>query len=199
MNSAKVYLMKQPMQKHEDPLGLQRLPLVSPPRDGWPAVEAALRSDQVRRRAARIGGWSLAVAASVVLVFSLLLQKPAPGPAVESPDAAMAQALRVEQAQPDAAVSGVSEPAADTLEAMIALSQQLERRLRNIRAGVGDLPTGAIVYQVELEDLVAQVDEELSSRPDSLKLWGQRVNLLMDLQNLYENRLRREYRQVASL
>ena len=48
-------------------------------------------------------------------------------------------------------------------------------------------------------DLVAQVDEELSNRPDSLNLWSQRINLLMDLQNLYENRLRREYRQVASL
>ena len=182
MNSAKVYPMKQPMQKHEDPLGLQRLPLVSPPRDGWPAVEAALRSDQARRRAVRIGGWSLAAAASVALVFGLMLHKPVPGPAAESPDAAMAQALRVEQGQPDAAVSELS-----------------ERRLRNIRAGVGDLPAGAIVYQVELEDLVAQVDEELSNRPDSLNLWSQRVNLLMDLQNLYENRLRREYRQVASL
>jgi hypothetical protein len=99
----------------------------------------------------------------------------------------------------DAAGTPASTPPAETLDAMIELSQQLERRLRTTRAGTGDLPAGAIVYQVELEDLVAQVDEELSRRPDSLNLWGQRVTLLMDLQQLYEDRLRREYRQVASL
>lgn len=191
MNSAKVYLMKQPMQKHEDPLGLQRLPLVAPPRDGWPEVEAALRTDRARRRAVRYTGWSLAAAASLALAFGLMLQKPAPGPAGLNPDASPALAQRAEQAGPQAA--------AGTLDAMIGLSQQLEKRLRSVRAGVGDLPAGSVVYQVELEDLVAQVDEQLSSSPDSLNLWGQRVNLLMDLQNLYENRLRREYRQMASL
>jgi hypothetical protein len=198
MNSAKVYLMKQCMQKHEDPLNLQGLPLVSPPRDGWPAIEAALRSDQDRRRTARYAGWGLAAAASVALAFGLVLQRPSAGPEQQMPDPSLAQAQQAAQDQ-DAAGTPASTPPAETLEAMIALSQQLERRLRSTRAGTGDLPAGAIVYQVELEDLVAQVDEELSRRPDSLKLWGQRVNLLMDLQQLYENRLRREYRQVASL
>lgn len=198
MNSAKVYLMKQPMQKHEDPLGLQRLPLVAPPRDGWPAVEAALRSGRARRRAVRYTGWSLAAAASLALAFGLMLQPPAPGTAGLSPDASPVVAQRAEQAGSEAAGS-TAEPAAGTLDAMIGLSQQLEKRLRSVRAGVGDLPAGSVVYQVELEDLVAQVDEQLSSSPDSLNLWSQRVNLLMDLQNLYENRLRREYRQMASL
>jgi len=198
MNSAKVYLMKQCMQKHEDPLNLQGLPLVSPPRDGWPAIEAALRSDQERRRTARYAGWAVAAAASVALAFGLMLQRPSADPEQQMTDASLAQSQQAAQSR-DAAGTPASTPPAETLEAMIALSQQLERRLRTTRAGTGDLPAGAIVYQVELEDLVAQVDEELSRRPDSLNLWGQRVNLLMDLQQLYENRLRREYRQVASL
>ena len=44
-----------------------------------------------------------------------------------------------------------------------------------------------------------QVDEELSANPESIELWGQRVNLLLDVTQLYENSLRREYRQMASL
>jgi hypothetical protein len=30
-------------------------------------------------------------------------------------------------------------------------------------------------------------------------LWGQRVNLMMDVVRLYENSLRRDYRRMASL
>ena len=82
---------------------------------------------------------------------------------------------------------------------MVALSQQLETRLRGICAESGSLPSSDVVYQVELEDLVAQVDEELSRQPDSLVLWNQRVSLLMDLERLYENSLRREYHRIASL
>jgi hypothetical protein len=89
--------------------------------------------------------------------------------------------------------------AQDSLDAMIALSQQLEGRLRTIRADVGSLPSSAVVYQVELEDLVVQVDEELSRQPDSLPLWNQRVALLLDLERLYANSLRREYHRMASL
>ena len=61
------------------------------------------------------------------------------------------------------------------------------------------MPTDALVYQIELEDLVAQVDDELSMRPDSLELWSQRVNLLLDLATLYQNQLRRDYHAMASL
>jgi hypothetical protein len=61
------------------------------------------------------------------------------------------------------------------------------------------MPTASVIYQVELEDLVAQVDEELSMRPDSLELWSQHINLMLDLSQLYQNQLRREYHRMASL
>jgi hypothetical protein len=198
MKSAKVYLMKQPMQIQQDPLNLQSLPSVSPPGDGWPVIEAALRRDQRRRTTLRYVGGALAVAASVTLALGLLLQRPVSSPAEPSPEQSLALAPPATQGQPDA-VDSEAAPATDPLDAMIALSQRLEGRLRALRSGAGDLPAGVVVYQVELEDLVAQVDEELSGRPDSLALWSQRVGLLLDLDRLYENRLRREYRQVASL
>jgi hypothetical protein len=199
MKSAKVYLMKQPMQKQEDPFNLQSLPSVPPPRDGWPVIEAALRRGQQRRLKLRYAGGALAVAASVTLALGLLLQQPVSDPAESAPEQSLARTLPSTQVQPGAVGIPTATPAADTLESLITLSQRLEGRLRALRSGVGDLPAETVVYQVELEDLVAQVDEELSSRPDSLPLWSQRVSLLMDLDRLYENRLRREYQQMASL
>ena len=197
MNSAKVYLMKHPMQKHDDPLGLHRLPMVAPHRDGWPAIEAALRQDQRRRRTTRYAGLALAAAASVTLALGMLLQKPMSSASDSLSDQSMAQQYPQEGAS--AAGDNAALASADTLNALITLSQGLEGRLRALRAGVGDLPASTVVYQVELEDLVVQVDEALSNQPDSLPLWSQRVNLLMDLEQLYENSLRREYRQIASL
>jgi len=187
--------MNQPRQKAQDPLNLQSLPLLEPPRDGWPVIEAALRSDHKRRNGARYAGLALAAAASVTLAIGLALQKPVSPAPERSAETALAQ-----DQQPEQPTSGEARQApVETLQTMIAMSQQLENRLRTIRSGAGDLPAGAIVYQIELEDLVAQVDDELSNRPDSLALWSQRVSLLMDLEQLYENQLRREYRQMASL
>lgn len=200
MNTAKVYSMKQARQRQEDPLNLQSLPLVAPPRDGWPAVEAALRGDARRRIVWRYATGALAVAATVTLAVGLYWQEPGtvgvgaqvtgPVPTVPVGGRLAADGLQ-SRARPA--------PTAGTLESMIGLSQQLESRLRGIRAEAGSLPSSAVVYQVELEDLVAQVDEELSRQPDSLALWNQRVSLLMDLERLYENSLRREYHRIASL
>jgi hypothetical protein len=64
---------------------------------------------------------------------------------------------------------------------------------------MGVLNSDALVYQVELQDLIVQVDEELSMNPGSRELWGQRVNLLLDVTQLYESSLRRDYQQMASL
>lgn len=189
MNTAKVYSMKQARQRQEDPLNLQSLPLVSPPRDGWPVVEAALRGDARRRTVWRYAAGTVAAAATVTLAVGLYWQQSS------SVGAGAVGVAQVEGTESRARPA----PAAGTLESMIGLSQQLEGRLRGIRAEAGSLRSSAVVYQVELEDLVAQVDEELSRQPDSLPLWNQRVSLLMDLERLYENSLRREYHRIASL
>jgi hypothetical protein len=195
MNSAKVYLMQPVMQKQEDPFNLRGLPSVEPPRDGWPAIEAALRQDRRRRTNWRYAGAALAAAATVTLALGLSLRQPLPTPA-EQP---LTQAQPAAQQELIGATGADSASPTDTLDSVITLSQRLERRLRDIRAGVGDLPASAVVYQVELEDLIVQVDEELSTQPDSLALWSRRVDLLIDLERLYANSLRRDYQQMASL
>jgi hypothetical protein len=184
--------MKHARQKQEDPLNLQSLPMVSPPADGWPAVEAALRQDARRRGLKRFAFGGLAAAAAAVLAVGLYLNMPGPGagPVPAEPDLALGE-------PPPAGET--PDPQAQRLNDLVDLSQQLESRLRLLRAEGGSLPASAVVYQVELEDLVVQVDEELSRQPDSIALWNQRVNLLVDLERLYQNRLRREYRHYASL
>ena len=199
MNSGQVYLMKHLMQKQHDPLGLQGLPQVSPPRDGWPAIEAGLRRDRRRRTVRRYAASALAAAAVAVLALTLVVQQPlselpagAPG-ALSQRDQPPAEAGDAAASATDRTVSTA------TLDSLMTLSQRLESRLRRYRSGLGALPASDLVYQVELEDLVVQVDEELSAQPDSVPLWNQRVTLLRDLERLYQNSLRREYRQLASL
>jgi hypothetical protein len=195
-------------QKQEDPLNLQSLPLVAPPRDGWPAVEAALRGDARRRSLGRYAAGALAAAAAVTLALGLYLSQPGPEDpaasrfAADQPESPAVRAPTITSAASTTeaiAESGKGGAPGDTLDALIALSQRLEGRLRHIRADVGSLPAHAVVYQVELADLVVQVDEELSRQPDSLALWNQRVELLLDLERLYEKSLRREYDRMASL
>jgi hypothetical protein len=61
------------------------------------------------------------------------------------------------------------------------------------------MPASSAAYVAELEDLVAQVDQQLSYSPDSLNLWGQRINLLLDLAQIYQNQWERDYGLMASL
>ena len=61
------------------------------------------------------------------------------------------------------------------------------------------MPAASAVYVAELEDLVAQVDNELSFTPGSVNLWGQRVNLLLDLAQIYQSQWERYYGRMASL
>ncbi|MEJ2385363.1 MAG: hypothetical protein P8Y54_13385 [Xanthomonadales bacterium] len=181
-------------QRADDPLNLGSLPMAEPPGDGWPAVEAALRQRN-RRRAMHAGGGLLAVAASAVLAFSLLLGTPGHHAAAPGADPAAAAA-----ASTDPQTEAIPAPLrAPSLESLIAMSRQLEDRIRSYRAQSGDLPSDVLVYQVELQDLIVQVDEELSMKPDSPALWAQRVNLLLDVTQLYENSLRRDYYRMASL
>jgi hypothetical protein len=169
MNFSKVHIM----QKERDPLNLGSLPMVDPPEDNWPQIRQALLRQNRGQRVRRIAGASLAAAAALTLAIGLFIQQPDP-----KPEASMAPT---------------------TLDSLITLSQQLEKGVRSYRAEFGGLPTDSLVYQVELEDLIAQVDDELSARPDSTQLWSQRVNLLLDLSQLYENQLRRDYHRMASL
>lgn len=190
MSLSKVYQMQEKRQKQEDPFNLRSLPLVEPPaEDGWPAVQQALLAQGRQRRIRIAAGGALAAAAAVLLALSLWLSPPA-GPDLGVPE------LAVNDSQ--TAPAG-PESRTDTLLSLMSLSQQLENRLRTYRQQLGDLPAGAVVYQVELQDLVAQVDDQISAEPDSLELWSQRVNLLLDISRLYENSLRREYQQLASL
>jgi len=183
MNYPKVHIM----QKERDPLNLSSLPMVSPPSDGWPDIRAGLERERSRERLARYAGSALAIAAAAVLTVGVIVRQPesAPAPAA-GPDL-------VQEQVPDPA------PERETLGSLIRLSQQLETRVRSIRSEFGGLPTASLVYQVELEDLIVQVDEELSMNPESLQLWSHRVNLLLDLSRLYENQLRRDYHRLASL
>ncbi len=195
MSVVKMITRHELRQRAEDPLNLGSLPLARPPADGWPAIEAALLQRDRRSRALRVGGGLLAVAASAVLGFALLLDS---APRGEAPDGAPLEAAAPAVAETRA--EPVSAPLAEpTLESLIAMSQQLERRIHAYRASAGDVPSDVLVYQVELQDLIVQVDDQLSANPDSTELWGQRVNLLLDVSRLYETTLRRNYRHLASL
>jgi len=180
------------MQQERDPLNLGSLPLVEPPAGHWPAIATALRSQQGRRRLWKVAGGALAAAASIAVAATLVLNPAAIRP-VNEPALARSD---TSQAEEQAGTKAASE---EIVTSLISLSQRLETSLRHIRSEVGVMPTVALIYQVELEDLVAQVDEELSMNPDSTSLWSQRVNLLLDLTQLYRNELRRESHRMASL
>lgn len=170
-----------------DPFGLAGLPQLEPLVDTWPAIELALQRRQSRRRTMT---W-MASAAMIALAVGIYWQFPYRQPSIE-----LAQPVALETPAPGAQPA---ESSTNNLDSLINLSQQLERNLRLIRSEVGVMPTQSLIYQVELEDLVAQIDEAINVRPDSQELWSQRVNLLLDLNQLYRTRLRRDYSHVASL
>lgn len=165
-----------------DPLGLRHLDWQEPDKDAWPGIRAELeRGSRSRSRFT----W-FALAASLVLAVSLTLrikQDEVPQPGLQDTQA-------VEQ---------VASSGNENLEDLIALSQTLEQQLRGMREGTGSMPAASAVYIAELQDLVAQVDEELSYSPDSVNLWGQRVNLLLDLAQIYQHQWELDYGKMASL
>ena len=176
------------MNEERDPFELSALPPVTPPGDVWPGISHALqqRAMQQQRRRRATSAW-LGVAAGVTLAVGLAFQlsRSAPSPQAE-PTALAETAPKAVTAQ-------------DNLEALIGLSQQLERNVRMVRSEIDAMPAQSVVYQIELEDLVAQVDDALSIHPDSRELWSQRVNLLLDLEQLYQRELRRDDSYMASL
>ena len=173
-----------------DPLGLGALPLLTPATDGWPTIRQALENPEVQTRQWRPAAAWLAIAASLVLAVILTTRQTGVENGPTDPLATQITSL--------ASVEDKG-AAADTVESLIALSQTLEQQLRNMRDGTASMPASSAVFVAELQDLVAQVDSELSYSPDSINLWGQRVNLLLDLAQIYQQQWERDYGQMASL
>jgi hypothetical protein len=184
--------------RHQDPLGLSELPMIDPPNDGWAGIEAALREDRrSQRRKHLLGG--LAVAASLIAVVSLVLLRAPAGPGdLEAPVPGVQIAASPESADASdqSALPGAS---TTTVAELVAMSQLLEQRLRHLRDDTAAMPAESVIYVTELEDLVARVDNELSVSPESIELWSQRVNLLLDLEALFQHQFESEYGRMASL
>jgi hypothetical protein len=176
-------------QNTTDPLGLRELESIEPDFDGWDEIEAALKTHQQgKRRLRRTGGW-LAVAASLVLVVSISLlrhQDPAPGEVPLTGPATLAE-------------NSASVTDKDNVSALIGLSQTMEEQVMKLRQSTGSMPADTAIYVAEIEDLIAQVDGELSVTPDSVDLWGQRVNLMLDLAQIYQQQWEIDYGRMASL
>ena len=176
----------------QDPLGLARLPLLNPDRDAWPAIRQALEADAAPARPVR--HWrlgALAAAASVLLVFGLVRF----GKDTANTEAQLAEPL----AQTQTLAEPLLVPASGSLPELIALSQQLETRVRGLRENTGGIPARSAVYTAELEDMIARVDGEISMDPEAVNLWAQRVNLLLDLHYIYQHQFDREFGRMAGL
>lgn len=174
--------------KQGDPLGLGALPPLEPDFDGWPEIRQALESgDGHRPRWRQTVTW-LAAAASVVLALALVIR--------QGDEVSVGQPEAVQTAQ--TAQPADADPLA-TVDSLIAMSQTLERQVEELRDNTVSMPASSAAYVAELEDLVAQVDQQLSYSPDSLNLWGQRINLLLDLAQIYQNQWERNYGLMASL
>ena len=186
VKKSKVHIMKH---ENPDPLGLKNLPELEPSTDLWPDIKQSLTNQTKVRRRWKAAGFSLAAAAALLLVVGLADRFPGVG---DGPDTGRTEPQVV---QTDAAMEEAPTP----VESLIALSQRLEVSLQGIRTRSPLSETSSLVHQVELEDLVAQVDEQLSQHPGSAELWRQRVVLLLDLTRLHRNELRRESVQLASL
>ncbi len=176
-------------QNTSDPLGLSELEAVEPGYDGWAQIESALQAHQDNKRNwRRASGW-LAVAASLVLVVSITLRNSensipgdAPSPVLATPAANLA-----------------SIPVQENINALIGLSQNMEAQVKKLRQETSSMPAESAIYVAELEDLIAQVDNQLSLTPDSIDLWGQRVNLMLDLAQIYQQQWQIDYGRMASL
>ena len=171
---------------HQDPIGLRDLPLLEPDTDGWPAIRDALEQQQAPLSRWKAPASWLAIAASLVLVV-LIINRQTP---MELPNAGPAATQSSQLASNDNM---------EDINSLISLSQSLESQLKTLRDGTGSIPGSSALYIAELQDLVAQVDGELSQSPESISLWGQRINLLLDLAQIYQHHWESEYGQMASL
>ena len=176
-------------QNTSDPLGLSDLEAIEPGYDGWSRIESALQANQASKRNwQRTGGW-LAVAASLVLVISLVMNNTG----ISTPGKPPVQEFAT------SAAGSASVPVEDNINALIGLSQNMEEQVKKLRQETNSMPAESAIYVAELEDLIAQVDSELSMTPGSIDLWGQRVNLMLDLAQIYQQQWEIDYGRMASL
>ena len=176
-------------QNTSDPLGLSDLEAIEPVHDGWAQIESALQTHHdSKRNWQRAGGW-LALAASLVLVVSITLRDSEN----QAPDGVPSPQFATLEPNP------ASVPVQDNITALIGLSQKMEEQVKNLRQETSAMPAESAIYVAELEDLITQVDNELSLTPDSIDLWGQRVNLMLDLAQIYQQQWQIDYGRLASL
>jgi hypothetical protein len=174
-----------------DPLGLGDLESIEPDYDGWAQIETALQSHHdSRRRWQKAGAW-LAVAASLILVISVT-QRNTQIPATIAPNNASVTVGASSLAAGDTTTT-------ENVTALIGLSQKMEKQVKQLRQETASMPAESAIYIAELEDLITQVDNELSLTPESVDLWGQRVNLLLDLAQIYQQQWQIDYGRMASL
>jgi len=172
-----------------DPLGLSDLEAIEPGYDGWARIESSLWSPiDAKRSWQRTGGW-LAAVASLVLIVSISMRNNEDSATFESGLAS----------NTNAGASSSAARNAENIAALIGLSQSMEDQVRQLRQETSSMPAESAIYVVELEDLIAQVDNELSFTPDSIDLWGQRVNLLLDLAQIYQQQWQIDYGRMAAL
>ena len=176
-------------QNTSDPLGLSDLEAVDPGYDGWAQIESALQGHQQRNRNWQRAGSVIAIAASLVLVVSITLRNTENVIPPELPGA--------ELATPASNLASVTMQ--DNIIALIGLSQIMEEQVKELRQETSSMPAESAIYVAELEDLIAQVDNELNVTPDSIDLWGQRVNLMLDLAQIYQQQWQIDYSRMASL
>ena len=176
-------------QNTSDPLGLSELEAVKTGYDGWAQIESALQAHQnSKRNRQRAGGW-LAVAASLVLVISITLRNTENDTPTGLPSPELATP----------ATNLASVQVQDNVIALIGLSQSMESQVKKLREETSSMPAESAIYVAELEDLIAQVDNELSLTPGSIDLWGQRVNLMLDLARIYRQQWQIDYGLMVSL
>ena len=176
-------------QNTTDPLGLSKLEAIEPGYDGWAQIESALQGHQASKRNWHRASGLLAVAASLVLVISVSLHNSEDQPSNDMNSTGIATT----SADPaSVSVDG-------NVNALIGLSQSMEEQVKKLRQETGSMPAESAIYVAELEDLIAQVDSELSLTPDSIDLWGQRVNLMLDLAQIYQQQWEIDYGRMASL
>jgi hypothetical protein len=172
-----------------DPLGLSDLETIEPGYDGWSQIESALHEHQGRKRSWRRAGSALAIAASLVLVVSVSLRNSENKNPDGMPDTVLATR----------AASLASLTMQDNISALIEMSQNMEEQVKKLRQDATSMPAESAIYVAELEDMIAQVDNQLSLTPDSIDLWGQRVNLMLDLAQIYQQQWQIDYSRMASL